>query len=147
MDFKISLPFFHPYIHVPQKNTTNDINISTLEGYTFSVLKSIQNFQVITGTGVCSKYICKYTSKIDKHNYIVILVNGAGKLVTKSTFLHNTKITSSKLGEDKYREKHRKNPQGICISNMKMLHVMLKYPEVATNLDFIKVSTMPLYLQ
>ena len=30
---------------------------------------------------------------------------------------------------------------------MEMLHVMLKYPEVVTNIDFIKVSTIALELQ
>ena len=30
---------------------------------------------------------------------------------------------------------------------MEMLHVMLKYPEVVTNLEFIKVTTMPLELR
>ena len=29
---------------------------------------------------------------------------------------------------------------------MEMLHVMLKYTEVVNNVDFIKVSTMPLEL-
>eukprot|EP00957_Ditylum_brightwellii_P026214 1982369-Ditylum_brightwellii.AAC.1 len=28
-----------------------------------------------------------------------------------------------------------------------MLHVMLKYPEIVTNLEYIKVTTMPLELQ
>ena len=48
------------------------------------------------------------------------------------------------MGEDKDREKHRKNPQGRRISHMEIQHVMLKYPEVVTNIDFIKVSTIPL---
>jgi hypothetical protein len=30
---------------------------------------------------------------------------------------------------------------------LEMLHVMLKYPEIVTNLEFIKVTTMPLELQ
>ena len=67
-------------------------------------------------------------------------------MLKKTTFLHNIKITYSKIGEDKYREKHREKPQLIFISHMKMLHVMLKYPEVVTNIDFIKISKIPLKL-
>ena len=118
LDFKISLPFFGPYRNVPPTNTTNDINISPVEGYSFSVWKSIQNVQVITGTGSCSKYVCRYIAQIDEHNYVILSVNGALKLVTKATFLHNTKINSSKMVEDKDREKHRKNTQGRCISHI-----------------------------
>ena len=65
LDFKISLPFLHPYRHVPLTNPTNDINISPIDGYIFSVCKSIQNVQVFTGTGGCSKYVYKFTEKID----------------------------------------------------------------------------------
>ena len=107
----------------------------------------MQNVQRLIGTGGCSKYVCKYISKIDEQNYIVIEVDGKGRLVTKATFLHNTKITSSKIAEDKAREKDWKKPQGFCISHLEMLHNMLKYPEIVTNLDFIKVSTMPLELR
>eukprot|EP00957_Ditylum_brightwellii_P022146 1670935-Ditylum_brightwellii.AAC.1 len=51
------------------------------------------------------------------------------------------------MGKDKDREKHNNKLQGHCISHMKMLHIMLKYPEIVTNLDFIKVSAMPLELR
>ena len=50
------------------------------------------------------------------------------------------------MGEDKDRDKHKNRSQLRCISHMEMLHVLLKYPEVVTNLDFIKVSILPLYI-
>ena len=50
------------------------------------------------------------------------------------------------MGEDIDRKKHRKYTQVRCISHMEMINVMLKYPEVVTNMHFIKVSTMPLDL-
>ena len=84
---------------------------------------------------------------MDEHNYFVVSVDVSGKLITKATFLNNTKITSSKMGKDKDREKNRINTQGNCISHIEMLHVMLKYPEVVTDIDFIKVSTVPLELR
>ena len=63
-NFKNWLSFFHPLRHVRPTNPTNDMNISPVDGYTFAVCKSIQNVQRLTGTGGCSKYICKYISKI-----------------------------------------------------------------------------------
>ena len=40
-----------------------------------------------------------------------------------------------------------KNAEVRCISHMEMLNTMLKYPEVVTNLKFIKVSTLTLELR
>ena len=104
----------------------------------------MQNVQILTGIGGCSKYVCKYIAKVNEQNYVVVEVDGVGKSVTKATFFHNTKITSSKIGEDKDRRKDSKKPQGRCISHLKMLHMTLKYPEVVTNLHLIKVSMMPM---
>ena len=127
-NFKSWLSFFHPLRHAPPTNPTNDMNISPEDRYTFSVCKSIQNAQRLTGTGGCSKYVYKYISKIDEQNYVAIEVNGEGRLVTKATFLHNTKVTSSKMAEDKEREKDIKKPQGFCIRQLEMLHYIIKYP-------------------
>ena len=74
--FKSTLPFFHPQRHVHPTNPTNDVNISPLEGYTFSVMNSMQNIQRLTGTGGCSKYVCKYIGKIDEQNYVVVKYKG-----------------------------------------------------------------------
>ena len=54
---------------------------------------------------------------------------------------------ASKIGEYKYIEKHKIKAQGICLIYMEMIHVMLKYLEVVTNLNFIKFSTLPLEIQ
>ena len=51
---------------------------------------------------------------------------------------------SSKMGEDKDREKHINKYQVIYTSHMEMFHVVLEYIEVVTNLNFIKFSTFPL---
>ena len=59
LEFRSSLPFFHPQRHIPPTNPTNDMNISPVEGYTFAVCESMQNVQVLTGTGGCSKYVLK----------------------------------------------------------------------------------------
>ena len=147
LDFKSNLSFFHPNRHIPPTNPTNDLNMSPVEGYTFAACESMQDVQVLTGTGGCSKYVLKYIAKINEQNYCIVDVNGDGELVTKSHFLHNTKVTSSKMGEDKQHEKYKYKNLGRKIGNLEQIHVMLKYPEVVTNLDFEKISTMPLELQ
>ena len=50
------------------------------------------------------------------------------------------------MGEDKDKYKHRKNPQGRCISHMEMLHFMSKNKEVVKDIDLIKVPKIPLDL-
>ena len=73
----------------------------------------MQNIQYLTQTGGVNKYVYKYIGKIDEQNYIVVQAKNRGKsfcsgsssLYKKSSFLHNTKITSSKMGEDKDRSK------------------------------------------
>ena len=61
----------------------------------------MQNIQrLVRQAGGCAKYVCKYISKQDEQNYVVVHVDGKGQLVTKGQFLHNTKITTSKKHED-----------------------------------------------
>ena len=68
-------------------------------------------------------------------------------MITKEKLTPNNNVTSSKMGGDKDKEKHKKKVQGRCINNMEMFHVVLKHPEVVTNLKFIKDSTLPLELR
>jgi len=110
-------------------------------------MKSMQNIQRLTGTGGCSKYVCKYIGKIDEQNYVIVEVNGEGQLMTKAHHLHNTKVTSSKIAEDKDRKKNDGKTQGRTIAHTQMLHAILRYPEVITNLIFAAITTMPLELR
>ena len=107
----------------------------------------MQNVQKLTGAGGTSKYVCKYIAKIDEQNYVVVNVNGEGQFVTKSKFLHNTKVASSKIAEDKKRQSDNGKNQGRILIYFELLHVILKYPEVITNLDFERVTTMPLEMR
>ena len=50
------------------------------------------------------------------------------------------------MGEDKDIEKHKNKAQIMYISNMEIIYVMLKYPEVMTNQIFIKLPTLKLDL-
>ena len=149
--FKSNDSYFHPKRHVPPTNPSNDMNISPVDGYTFSVCKSMQNVQLLTECGGVNKYVCKYIGKIDEQNYVVVNTDNAqnGHLMTQATFLHNTKVATSKFHEDKAREKNRTKhrPQGRAISLMEMLHLMLHYPEVYSDLYFITICSLPLELR
>ena len=109
--FESTIPFFHLKRHAPQTNPTNDMNISAVECSIFALTQSMQNVQTLTGTGSCAKYVCKYIANIDDQNYYVIEVNWEGRLVSKDTFLYNTKFSYSKSTEDKERNKNYNSPQ------------------------------------
>ena len=146
---KSKLSFLHPKRHIPPTNPSDDINMSPCEGHTFSICRSMQNIQVLTHGGGVNKYVCKYIGKIDEQNYVVVMVDPEtnGQLVKKARFLHNTKVQTTKINEEKSREKRErkgKYPEGRCISIMEQVHVMLSYPEVATNLNFVSIPSMPL---
>ena len=146
--FECKDDFFHPTRHIPPTNPNEDVNMSPVDSYTFSICQSMQNIQLIKGTGGCNKYVCKYVGKIDEQNYVVVKANpkDSGQLITQSNFLHNTKVTGSKLNEDlaRQRSKDKDKPVGRKISHMEMAHVMLKYPEVYTDLRFVNVPTYPI---
>ena len=122
--------------------------MSPVESRLFLLCRSMQNVRLIRGCCGCNKYICKYIAKINKLNYVVVSVhqNTNGKLVTKSSFLHNTKISRSAHNENELHKLSHEysRPQGRAISLMEMLHVMLKYPEVITDLRFVAIPTVPL---
>ena len=69
-----------------------------------------------------------------------------GTLVRRANFLHNTKRVVSDKVQQAEREKKRswKHPQGTVISVNEVLHHILKYPEVITDLNFIIIQTTSL---
>ena len=149
--FKSSHPFFHPTKHIPPILTTDDYNISPAEGKTFAVLRSMQNVQYLYCTNGVKKYVCKYVSKLDQTNYVVVRThpNDKGMLLTKSQFLHNTKISSSAFNENKARENSRdsKHNNGRAIMLLQMVQLMLGYSEVFRDMQFITIPTLPLELR
>ena len=147
--WKSKLAFLHPQRHIPPTNPNYDINMSPVEGYTFANCLSMQNIQILTQCGGVNKYVCKYIGKVDEQNYVIVQANnahgnGSFSLSTKTTFLHNTKVSSLKFQEDKNRKKHNNKPQAQYISHMEQLSQMLRYAEVTTDLRFVNIPTMPL---
>ena len=74
--FKSRLSYFHPKRHIPPVNWTNDLNISPVEGYTFSYCQSMQNIALIYLSGGCNKYTVKYVGKLDSQNYVIVYTDG-----------------------------------------------------------------------
>ena len=111
----------------------------------------MQNVQSLTGTNGVNKYVCKYVGNFYEGNKVVVRSNphDAGRLVTMTKFLHNTKISSSAINEKRAHEKSRdhKHPSGRAISEMEMIQVMLKHPQVHTDMEFDNIPTVPLELR
>ena len=83
------IPFYCPKRHGPPTNPKNDTNISPVEGSIFAVNQSMQNVQKLSGTGGCDKYLCKDIENVDNQNYVIIEVDGEGRLVSKYKSLQN----------------------------------------------------------
>ena len=100
--FKSSLDYFHAKRWIPPVAPGEGF-ISPYEKETFAVCQSMQNMQRLDQAGGCCKYTCKYIAKIDKQNYIKVSMNKKkkGALETNSTYLHNTKIVSSDIQQEK----------------------------------------------
>jgi predicted GIY-YIG superfamily endonuclease len=149
-EFKSTLGYFHPKRWVPAI-VPGDAPLSPYESETFCICQSMQNCQRLDQAGGCCKYTCKYLVQVDKQNYVTISMNKdkKGSLETNSTYLHNTKIASSDLQQEKEKDEKRgvKHPEGRCVALTEMLHVMLQYPEVYTDLAFVSISTLPLELR
>ena len=141
---------FHIKSHIPPINPTNDMNMSPVEGYTFAACRSMQNAQILTECGGVNKYVYKFIVKFNEHNFVVVSTDAHknGSLVTKGTLLHNTKVKISKINEDKIHENRKDSNHAKCgtIIQMEILHVMLKYPEVYTGLNYVAVPTIPFEL-
>lgn len=144
-------PFFTPSRHIPPTNPTNDLNISPVDGYHFAASRSMQNVHSLTHTNGAYKYVCKYIGKIDQQNYVVVstMSHKNGTLTTQSNFLHNTKIAISAINENKAINNRRdsKHPRGRVISLNEMVHHMLGYKEVHTNMVFVSIPTCPIEIR
>ena len=148
--FESSLGFFHPKRWIPAV-VPGEALLSPFESQTFCVCQSMQNCQRLDQAGGCCKYTCKYLGKVDKQNYITVTTNkdNKGGIQTNSTYLHNTKVTTSDMQQMKEKNEKRgaKHPEGRCVALTEMIHVMLQYPEVYTDLVFVSISTLPLELR
>ena len=109
------------------------------------VQRSIQNIQYINHNGGgCCEYCCKYITKFDLGNRVHVNVKQDRSFVRSKEFLFNEKVTTSHMAQHKNSEKKKTNlPTGRIISINEMAHLMLRYPEVFTDLRFEIIITSP----
>ena len=76
--------------------------MSPCNGRLFAATRSSQNLQIVTGY-FCARYLAKYVASIDENNRVIFgaALAHQNSLKTTTEFLHNTKITSSQIGEKK----------------------------------------------
>ena len=103
------------------------------------------NYQILTGTNRVARYVVKYIVKLDECNRITVWADahtGAAIRVEKQ-FLHNTKIVTSKIYEEKAFKKSRKSkhPTGRAIAFVECMQHLLVIPEVMTTLKFEQICT------
>ena len=132
--------------HVPPTRPGEGI-VSPCNTDLFLLTRSAYNVQICT-TGGTAKYLAKYISKIDKNNSVTLAADpqNANTVHAQSTFIHNSKITSSAINEqrasDAKRDSH--HPQGRAISTMEQLQLLLGHPQVHTTMKFVIIPTRPM---
>ena len=142
--------YFAPKRHMPPCNFNAKCNISPVIVDFFIATKSMQNVQALDHTNGLSKYVCKYIAKFDDGNYVVVSQNiHNGNIVLGKTHLHNTKIARSNINEQKAYEKNRKkkHPRGRDMPHFEIRQLLMGHPEVFTNIEFIRISTLPFELR
>ena len=142
--------FHHAYFcssrHIAPCNYNTTCNMSPVLTELFLLFLSMVNAQLIGHANGIAKYILKYVGKFDEGTRVIASANAhTGAVKVGSQFLHNTKITSSRMNEDKAfnqsRDKHLPHTRAMAI--LEMFQQMVASGDVTTNLHFIPVSTLP----
>ena len=123
-------------------------NITPVLGRFFAATRSSMNVQICTSNGT-TRYVVKYLVKIDENNYVTFGAThraGEAKMKADKVFLCNTKVTSSAINEAKKLSsgRHRDRPKGRTIACTEMIQLILGFPQVHCNIEFIRVPTLPL---
>ena len=144
-EIKFLHAYFSPTRHMAPCNMNAECNMSPVICEMFLLFQSMVNAQAIGHANAIAKYILKYIGKIDLCNRVTAAANAhSGAVKVGSEFLHNTKIASSAINEDKAfqmrRDKH--HPTGRDMPLMEMYQLLLNLPEVTTNLTFYQISTL-----
>ncbi len=139
-------PYFKPHRHMAPCNRNARCNMSPTPTELFLLLRSMVNAQWMGHSNGIAKYLLKYVGKFDQGNRATASANPhTGAIRVGQEFLHNTKIASSRINEDKAFERRRNkhHPIGRDYPILELYHLMLGLPEVTTNLRFINICTLP----
>ena len=143
-------PYFNPKRHIAPCNFNATCNISPVISDFFISLKSMQNAQALDHTNGIAKYVCKYITKFDDGNYVILCQDiHTGQWVLGKRHLHNTKIVTSKYNEDKAfaKDRNKLHPRGRDMPHFEIRQILLGDPEVFTNMNFVQIPTLPFELR
>ena len=108
----------------------------------FSAMLSMQNIQVLAGTNGVTKYV----SNADEGNMTLALQDiHTGKFILGKLRVHDTKIFRSKINEDSAFQSNinRNHSRGRDVSHFEILQLLLRIPEVTSNIDHIDLPVVP----
>jgi hypothetical protein len=73
----------------------------------FGATGSMQNAQVMTTTNGVARYVVKYVTYHYQNNQVTVApsVHNSTNMLVDTKFLHNTKITCSRINEEKKHQK------------------------------------------
>ena len=138
---------FRPTRHFGRCDPKAKENMSPVIPEIFAATQSMQNAQVMTTTNGVACYVVKYVTQRDQNNQVTVApsVHNSANMQVDTKFLHNTKITRSRINEDKAHQKsNRKHqPCGRAVSFPEMQQKLLGQNEVMTTLAFVHINTMP----
>ena len=138
---------FRPTRHFGRCDPKAKENMSPVIPELFGATQSMQNAQVMTTTNGVARYVVKYVTQRDQNNQVTVApsVHNSANMQVDTKFLHNTKITRSRINEDKAHQKsNRKHqPCGRAVSFPEMQQKLLGQNEVMTTLAFVHINTMP----
>ena len=138
---------FRPTRHFGRCDPKAKENMSPVIPEMFGATQSMQNAQVMTTTNGVARYVVKYLTERDQNNQVTVApsVHNSANMLVDTKFLHNTKITCSRINEEKAHQKsNRKNqPCGRAVSAPEMQQKLLGQNEVMTTLTFVHINTMP----
>ncbi len=107
----------------------------------------MQIAQVMTTTNGVARYVANYITERDQNNQGTVApsVHNSANMLVDTKLLHNTKVTCSRINEEKAKEKsNRKNqPFRRAVSAPEMQQKLLGQNEVMTTLTFVHINTMP----
>jgi hypothetical protein len=121
-------------------------NMSPVIPELFGATQFMQNAQVMTTTNGVACYVVKYGTQHDQNNQVIVApsVHNGTNMQVDTKFLHNTKITHSRINEDKAHQKsNRKHqPCGRAVSAPEMQQKLLGQNDVMTTLTFVHINTI-----
>ncbi len=138
---------FRPTRHFGRCDPKAIENMSPVIPETFGATQSMQNTQVMTTTKGVACYVVKYVTERNQNNQVTVApsVHNSTNMQVDTKFLHNTKITCSRINEDKAHQKSNCKHQkcGRAVSAPEMQQMLLGQNKVMTTLTFVHINTIP----